>query len=165
MNKEFLISAFRHVRLRMLSKSGAASDRSDEEDALQEAFCRLWTRRESISRQCEAEGFLTVTARNIRIDQGRRRMTHPELDLDSAPEPTARTDDEDTSSDLMTEVKRLMESVLSPRDREILCRRDRDGWEFDEIAGHFGISEANARIIVSRARKTIRETYRKRNGR
>ena len=165
MNKEFLISAFRHVRLRMLSKSGAASDRSDEEDALQEAFCRLWTRRESISRQCEAEGFLTVTARNIRIDQGRKMQSRPEVDLDSAPEIAGHTDEEDTSADLMAEVARLMESTLSARDREILCHRDRDGWEFDELAEHYGISEANARIIVSRARKTIRETSRKRNGR
>ncbi|MDE6855666.1 MAG: sigma-70 family RNA polymerase sigma factor, partial [Muribaculaceae bacterium] len=40
-----------------------------------------------------------------------------------------------------------------------LYPRDRDGWEFDEIAESFGISEANARMIVSRARKTIRSLY------
>ncbi|MDE6633448.1 MAG: sigma-70 family RNA polymerase sigma factor, partial [Muribaculaceae bacterium] len=46
--------------------------------------------------------------------------------------------------------------------REILVHRDHDGWEFDEIASHYQISEANARMIVSRSRKTIREIYLKR---
>lgn len=62
--------------------------------------------------------------------------------------------------ELITEINRLIDAHLSPRDREILQRHDRDGWEFDEIADHFGISQANARMIVSRARKTIRTIYR-----
>lgn len=163
MNKEFFISAFRHVRLRMLSRSGADADDSDREDALQEAFCRLWTRKEQISSQSEAEGFLTVTARNIRIDKTRRIQAHPEVDLEATPE-LADSSEEDTQTGLISEVTRLIESALSERDREILYRRDRDGWEFDAIAEQYGLSEANVRMIVSRGRKTIREIYRKRNG-
>lgn len=131
----------------------------DDEDALQEAFCRLWTRRADFSSQREAEGFLTVAARNVSIDRQRRRQTHPETDIDTVDRHPEVEEDTDRD-DQIAEINRLIESHLSPRDRDILRRHDRDGWEFDEIAEHFHVSEANARMIVSRARKTIRTIYR-----
>ena len=155
MDKDFIVSAFRSVRRRFLARHG-----DEGEDALQEAFCRLWTRRGDFSSQGEAEGFLTVAARNLAVDGQRRRLAHPESDLkdiDRKP-----PDDDDDRYDLFGEISRLIEMNLSVRDREILLHRDHDGWEFDEIALHYGISEANARMIVSRARKTIRELYLKR---
>lgn len=130
----------------------------DDEDSLQDAFCRLWTRRDDFSSQGEAEGFLTVAARNLTVDRQRRRLAHPETDLkDMDRDPS--TDDDDDRSGLYGEVSRLIEGNLTERDREILLHRDRDGWEFDEIADYYGISEANARMIVSRSRKTIRKLY------
>ncbi len=134
----------------------------DEEDALQEAFCRLWTRRDDFSSQGEAEGFLTVTAKNLTIDGERRRQAHPETDIGNANKFSSDDEQSDSHNDLLIKIQRLIERNLSPRDREILLHRDHDGWEFDEIASQYGISEANARMIVSRSRKTIRELYLKR---
>ncbi|MDE6379224.1 MAG: sigma-70 family RNA polymerase sigma factor [Muribaculaceae bacterium] len=158
MERDFIISAFRSVRRRLMSRSS-----DDDEDALQEAFCRLWSRRADFSSQSEAEGFLTVAARNVSIDRQRRRQTHPETDIDAIDRHPEADDDPDPPVELIAEINRLIETQLSPRDREILNRHDRDGWEFDEIAEHFGISQANARMIVSRARKTIRTLYRQRH--
>ncbi len=154
MERDFFISAFRSVRRRFLARHG-----EDEEDALQEAFCRLWSRRDDFSSQGEAEGFLTVAARNLTVDGQRRRLSHPESDIEKANRMVS--DDEESSSctEQIMEIQRLMEASLSPRDREILLHRDRDGWEFDDIAARYSISEANARMIVSRARKTIRQLY------
>lgn len=159
MNREILTSAFRRVRLRMLSRRrGEAGD--DSEDALQEAFCRLWTRRDQISGPSEAEGLLAKAVRNIRIDSGRRRQAHPEVGLDDAPEDSYDASAADEEGEVIDRVERLAEQALSPRDREILYRRDRDDWDFDELAASYGLSESNVRMIVSRARKTIRELYR-----
>lgn len=156
MDKDFFISAFRNVKRRLNRRSG-----DDEEDALQEAFCRLWVRREGISSQSEAEGFLTVTSRRLSLDDLRRKQAHPETDLDGVEGDTTADDEDDLTSELYMEVDLLLDRNLSSRDREILCRRDRDGWDFDEIAEYYEISGSNARMIVSRARKTIRELYRK----
>ncbi|MDE5871317.1 MAG: sigma-70 family RNA polymerase sigma factor [Muribaculaceae bacterium] len=155
MERDFIISAFRSVRRRLMSRRN-----DDDEDALQEAFCRLWTRRADFSSQGEAEGFLTVAARNVTIDHQRRRQTHPETDIDAIDRHPTTEEDFDSRSDQIAEINRLIEAHLSPRDRDILRCHDRDGWEFDEIADHFGITQANARMIVSRARKTIRNLYR-----
>ena len=159
MNRDFLTSAFRRVRLRILSGRGDAG--GDSEDALQEAFCRLWTRREEISGPSEAEGLLATAVRNIRIDSGRRRQAHPQVGLDDPGYHDSSTEPEtDDRAELLRDVERLVAGALSARDREILYRRERDGWEFDELAEHYGLSEGNVRMIVSRARKRIRELYR-----
>lgn len=158
MERDFIISAFRNVRRRLMSRRA-----DDDEDALQEAFCRLWTRRADVSSQGEAEGFLTVAARNVSIDSQRRRQSHPESDIDTIDRHPTTEEDDDYKNEQLETVNRLIDTNLSERDREILRRRDRDGWEFDELAEYFGISEANARMIVSRSRKTIRNLYRKRN--
>ncbi len=156
-NKDFIISAFRTVRQRLLARRG-----DEDEDALQDAFCRLWIRRDDFSSQGEAEGFLTVAARNLIIDGQRKRQSHPEADMKEVDPHSVASDDDTDRKDLFIEVRRLIEENLSQRDAAILNRRDRDGWDFEEIAGYYGISEANARLIVSRSRKAIREIYRKR---
>lgn len=154
MERDFFISAFRNVRRRLMARHS-----DDDEDALQDAFCRLWTRRDDFSSQGEAEGFLTVAAKNITVDIHRRRQAHPETDIENASQYVS--DEEGTSSqnEQILEIRHLMQTCLSARDREILLHRDHDGWEFDEIASCYHISEANARMIVSRSRKAIREIY------
>jgi DNA-directed RNA polymerase specialized sigma24 family protein len=42
--------------------------------------------------------------------------------------------------------------------------RDRNGYDFDEIAARFGMSESAVRVALSRARKSIRNIYRTRYG-
>lgn len=157
MERDFIISAFRSVRRRLLSRRT-----DDDEDALQEAFCRLWARRSEFSTQSEAEGFLKIAARNVSIDRHRRRQNHPETDIESLERHPFMDEDPDPRLEQIAEINRLIEAHLSERDREILHRHDRDGWDFDEIADHFGITQANARMILSRARKTIRTLYRER---
>ncbi len=157
MERDFFISAFRNVRRRLMARHS-----DDDEDALQDAFCRLWTRRDDFSSQGEAEGFLTVAAKNITVDSHRRRQAHPETDIENANKFVLDDDGISSQNEQILEIKSLIKTYLSPRDQEILIHREHDGWEFDEIATHFQISEANARMIVSRARKTIREIYLKR---
>ncbi len=157
MEIDFFISAFRNVRRRLM-----AWHSDDDEDALQDAFCRLWTRRDNFSSKDEAEGFLTVTVRNLTVDNHRHRQAHPETDIENVVHFVPDNDEREDTENQFLEIRHIIETNLSKRDREILLHRDHDGWEFDEIASYYKISEANARLIVSRSRKTIREIYLKR---
>lgn len=158
MKKDFLTTAFERIRGRM-TRMGTADEYSDD---LQDAFCRLWSRRGQISDSDQAEGLLTVTAKNIRIDNIRRQKRHPSANLEDSGqiEESATTGNE--ADELYREVDRIISGSLSERDRKILHLRDRDGWEFDEIAESLGLTESNVRMILSRARKTVREAYRNR---
>lgn len=158
MKGDFLTTAFQRLRLRM-GRGGRGDDES--EDALQEAFCRLWPRRERLDDAAQAEGMLAAAARNIRIDAYRRRAAHPAAPVDQAAE-VADSPFGDESQSLYEEVDAAVREALGERDREILLLRDRDGLEFAEIAVRHFLSDANVRMIVSRARRRVREIYRKR---
>lgn len=157
MKRDFLTTAFERIRGRM-TRMGTADEYSDD---LQDAFCRLWSRREAIADTGQAEGMLTVTARHIRIDNLRHSSRYPTVNVEDAG-PIQDTEPGNDFSEIYSEVDRIIAKNLSERDRKILHLRDRDGWEFEEIAGHLGLTESNVRMILSRARKTVREIYRKR---
>lgn len=96
--------------------------------------------------------------KNIRIDSLRRQNAHPAIDIEAIKEPPESETTEDVT-DLFKEIDNLIRQHHSKRDREILFHRERDGWEFDEIADYYSISETNARVITARCRNKIRELY------
>ncbi len=159
--KDILTSVFERMRTRLLAKaSNVLSDDDEAHDVLQESFYRLWGKRAAINNIQQAEGLLMTTVRNLSIDMRRRRNTHPTRLINEAFD---RHDDtayeEESRRELLNSVERIVELHLSQRDRDILLKRDRDGWEFSEIAAIHGMTEGNVRVVVVRARKTVREIY------
>lgn len=150
-------------RLRMTARRMVDDDAVD--DALQDAFVRLWGRRDDFDCESAVEGVAVTTVRNICIDTLRRDTVRRHDNIDDNPSAAAVTDSGDTQQERMelyAEVADLIERQLSERDRRILYLRDRDGWEMQDIAIETGLSEANVRVILSRSRKTIRQIYLKR---
>lgn len=133
----------------------------DVDDALQDAFVRLWNRRGDLDTESVVEGVAVTAVRNICIDNVRRSTVRRHDDIDDNPSAAAVScDDFDKERDeLYGEVTSLIERELSERDRRILYLRDRDGWEMEDIAAEMGLSEVNVRVILSRCRKTIRQIY------
>lgn len=159
MKTDLLTIAFQRIRSRFVRRDYPVDD--DCEDALQEAFCRLWRRHVEIDDISHAEGLLSITSKNIMIDGLRKRSIHQQVNLGEIGDPPWEHNEND-SDELYAEVARMAAEKLTDRDREILFLREKDGMEFSELAVKFGISEANTRLIVSRARKTLREMYKKR---
>lgn len=161
MEEELLTSVFKRCKERLRLSARKFLDDDNADDALQEAFCRLWNRRAEFKSESMAEGMTFTTVRNICIDTLRRKTVR---NCDELNENTAELADDNSDNDDITEryrqVSQLIESRLNERDRKILYLRDRDGWEMDEISEETGLTEANVRVILSRARKTVRECYR-----
>lgn len=137
---------------------------SDEvvDDALQDAFVRLWSRRGDFHTENAVEGVAVTTVRNICIDTVRRDTVRRHDDIDDNPSAAATClDGDDTTEreELYGEVSAIIEQSLSERDRRVLYLRDRDGWEMEDIAEELGLSETNVRVILSRCRKTVRKIY------
>ena len=75
-------------------------------------------------------------------------------------------EDEQTISErkeLLDDVERLMEKVLSPSQRKIIELHEYEGQSYEEVAAQMGMQQAAVRMQISRARKALREEYRKRN--
>lgn len=75
-----------------------------------------------------------------------------------------RTDSKEQEvQEIFDEVKRIIELQLTETQRQVLWMRDYEGYSFAEIADAMDITEENARQILSRARRIVRETYKRLN--
>lgn len=159
MSEDFLTSAF--VKMRTVLRGTASRLLGNEaaaDDALQEAFYKLWNRHYVLASESDAAALLSRTVRNEAVDTLRQRKRHPQDSIEGRdlPEDTA-----EEREDLLRNVKQLISSQLTPIQQEILQRRDYNGEEYASIAEDLGMQETAVRMQLSRARKTIRETYRK----
>lgn len=155
MNTEFLTEAYikSGMKLRAIARR-ILGDSESADDMLQEAFVRLWQRREKIANESHATGILAVTVRNLSIDHVRESRTSQFTSIEEAENETDNNDRDTTEA--VKRVEEAIDKVLSDRDREILYHRERDGWEMSELAEYYGLTEVNVRSIISRGRKAVR---------
>ena len=153
---DILTDTYQRIRLRLKAGAGKLlADAEAAEDALQDAFVRLWGRYEVRSGR-EAEALLTRTVRNVSIDQLRKRKTVP-LAGDLPEEDVG-----ENREALFRRVEEMVDSELTDLQRLIVRRHEYEGLTLERIAEELGMQPPAVRMQLSRARKTIREQYRKR---
>lgn len=159
MSEKILISTFTAMRKKFLRMAmHILPSEDDAADALQEAFLRLWPRRDKIESNAEAEALTTTTLRNICIDNVRKRK------IETVPINEEHDSCEESNSELWEryhEVNKIIEKALTPQQKEVLELKDIQGHSIEEIAKRLSTTESAVRMNLSRARKKIRECYRK----
>lgn len=166
---DLLTSVFTDLRHRLKGlATGILGDSDDADDALQDAFCRLWQRRERIASQQEAEALSVTTVHNICIDTLRRHSHSPTVSIDenrdTSDEVVAADDDGvQAREELFNDVERIVSSRLTDQQQAVLRMRDIEGLSFDTIAESLDMQPAAVRVALSRTRKLIREIYLRRN--
>ncbi len=147
---DLFTEAFLKLRKR-LRKGEAWAD-----DALQEAFVRLWGRYSPAS-VTEAEALLSRAARNASTDEFRRKKPSPLGDEDIA------ADDDGPSPEEKEEAFKRVESIVNSRLSElqqyIIRRHQYEGASLETVARELGMNPPAVRMQLSRARKTIRTIY------
>ena len=153
---DILTDTYQRIRLRLKAGAGRLlADAEAAEDALQDAFVRLWGRYEVRSGR-EAEALLKRTVRNVSIDQLRKRKTVP-LSGDLPEEDVG-----ENREALFRRVEEMVDTELTDLQRLIVRRHEYEGLTLERIAEELGMQPPAVRLQLSRARKTIREQYRKR---
>ncbi|MDE6161708.1 MAG: sigma-70 family RNA polymerase sigma factor [Muribaculaceae bacterium] len=157
MGKEIVTEAFVAMRLRLHNMAcGILRDRAEADDAVQEAFCRLWESPASGDNVATRRRLVAVV-RNLCIDRLRRRITMQACAVSDAEaaacEPALHFDVEAIRLCLLRE--------LPPMQREVFRLVALEDYDYDEVAVRLGISEEAARANMSRARKKLRDVYRK----
>ena len=160
MKRDKVVSIFTHLhqRLHTTARNIAGDDNAD--DILQDAFCKLWTLKNLPSDQQQTEKIASTIVRNVSIDYRRSAERKTQSSIDKAD--TENSQDNDIR-ELFVTVKHIIELQLSDMQRQVLWMRDYEGYSFAGVAEKMCITEENARQILSRARKTIRETYKRIN--
>lgn len=149
-------------RLQIISASILGND-TEAEDALSEAFLRLWKHPQCVESSQQAEAVLTKTVRNLSIDEVRKRRSHPTADWEQVSNQQFTSEEEDEVDEItlrLQRIEKLMDECLSPVQQQVLRMRDVDGRTYAEIAQHLNMQETAVRMQLSRARKHLRELYR-----
>lgn len=157
-----ITSAFTTLREQMLSLAERITgNRDDAADAVQDAFVKLWMQRGHYDNARHARGAGLTTVRNTSIDLVRRYSHYREVPVEQAAAIEV-TEAHNEREQAYLQVRAIIDKELSANQRAIIDMREMQGMEFDDIAARLGMQPATVRVELSRARKRIREIYRKR---
>lgn len=162
MSKETLTSTFTELRKNFLRLAMRfLPNKEDADDALQEAFFRLWRHADQIGSREEAEALTVVTVKNLCIDTLRKRNNIPTVELDENRDESVcdQADESIEREERFRMLERIIELRLTPLQQQILRMKEYEGKKYNEIADILGMQEPAVRMQLSRARKEIRDCY------
>ncbi|RHJ84771.1 RNA polymerase sigma factor [Parabacteroides sp. AM08-6] len=138
-------------------------NKADAEDILQDAYYKLWSRREELIDVQNPEAFCVTLVKNLCLDYLRSAHAnrHEEeitevvtLAADSSPEKELE------ATDKLQLICRLI-NRLPDNQRQVMKLRGINDCSIEEIEEITGLSAVNIRVLLSRARKIIREQVNK----
>jgi RNA polymerase sigma-70 factor (ECF subfamily) len=139
-------------------------NREEAEDTMQEVMLRLWTNRQNLDTYHSVEALAVRMTRNLCLDKLKSQKRKPMVDVSvleanaDCTTPYQKTE----LSDSLGLVRRLF-NELPEQQKLILHLRDVEDYSFEKIEEVTGLSTNNIRVILSRARKNVRENYLKVN--
>ena len=142
------------IAFRMMGNS------QDAEDMVQEAYLKLWKKRDELVGILNVEAYCVALIKNICYDV--LRGSH--LDEDSRPPEelnltgNANIAQEIERKDEMNHLRKLIER-LPKQQKQVMLLRDLNDWSFEDIEKVTGLNAVNIRVLLSRARKKIREQF------
>ena len=134
----------------------------DAEDMVQEVYMKLWSKRDALPDVQDVEAYCVTLTKNMCIDRLRIAEVEKE-DVDEVPTMLAATDDVEAQverRDAVEQVKQIIET-LPEHQQQVITLRDMEDCSFEEIVEQTGLTAVNIRMLLSRARKTIRERLKK----
>lgn len=132
----------------------------DAEDMVQDAYLKLWDRRGQLAEVVNAEAYSVTLIKNLCYDA----LRHNRLEEDErAPEELCLPAEcnvisETEQRDEVNQIHRLI-GRLPHQQKLVMTLRDMNGYSFEEIEQATGLNAVNIRVLLSRARKKIREQF------
>ncbi|MCL1934387.1 MAG: RNA polymerase sigma factor [Candidatus Azobacteroides sp.] len=136
----------------------------DAEDILQDTYCKLWNKRTELIGINQPEAFCVRLVKNLCLDFLRAPRNRP--DNESIESVTVMTEtnpeNELENKEKMQHIEAMIEQLLE-KQRIVIQMRGCGDCSFEEIEAATGESAANVRVLLSRARKTLKTMLINRN--
>lgn len=131
---------------------------AEAEDAVQELYLKLWDTRDRLDAVQSPKAYSIQLLKNLCLNRLRkaRRLAFPT----SLPEPETAPPQDDA-----LDARRRLDQVLAgikslpDRQREVLLLRTLEGLSYPEIARRTGMNPPTLRVLLARARKTLKNAY------
>lgn len=132
----------------------------DAEDMVQEAYLKLWNKRDELAEIKNPESYSVVIIKNLCFDFLRSAKdnidNHAPEDLNIAGDTAIATEIE--ARDELDRVKEVI-SHLPRQQQQVMLLRHINDCSMEEIEKITGLNAINIRVLLSRARKKIREQF------
>jgi RNA polymerase sigma factor (sigma-70 family) len=135
---------------------------SDEmaHDAIQQSMMKLWEIRKQLDKCTNLKAFVFRVVRNVCLDELKKKKPLFVEEPGSFSNQSFMVDKSHEQQEMVTIVKHVINS-LNENQREVIQMRDIDGLEFEEIAEITSMDIPYIRVLLSRARKTVKEKLEK----
>lgn len=135
-------------------------DSQGSQDIVQEAYLKLWDKRHELEDIERPEAFAITTVQNLCLNliRWKKDKITASYDYDIVEERSLEKEIE--SKDKAVYIKQLIEQ-LPEQQRQVMILRHYEDYSYEEIETLLGLDIRNIRVIVSRARKTLREQFEK----
>ena len=137
------------------------NNREDAEDILQETYCKLWNKRDELSQILQPEAFCIKLVKNLCFDKLRiqKRITMEDISESHFPQNHEITVDQGIVNREKLEQIETWIRQLPEKQRQVIQLRGYGDCSLEEIEIITGESAANVRVLLSRARKTLKEKF------
>jgi RNA polymerase sigma-70 factor (ECF subfamily) len=135
-------------------------NREEAEDLLQDVLLKLWTNKQDLDTYQSVEALALTTTRNLCLDRLKARKHRRTADIDGREIDSgyATPDQLTEAADSESLLQRLLDA-LPEQQRYVLHLREVEGYSYEEMEELTGLSVNNLRVILSRARKSMRDGY------
>ena len=152
------LSAFMSVRPRLFGIAyRMLRSAAEAEDVVQDVWVRWQTTNRHVVR--DAAAFLVTTTTRLAINVVQSARSRREACVDSwMPEPVDHSDDPQLQTERVQALGcglRLLMEALTPTERAAFILREAFDYPYRHIANVLGLEEANARQVVTRARRHV----------
>ena len=131
----------------------------EAEDLTQEVYAQLWSKRESLSAISNPIANCSVLVRNHYLNQARKqRVETTEMAREHVVADGHRLEDVIAQKQACEQVMRLI-GQLPEQQRKVVTLHDVEGCSNEEIRQQTGLTSTHIRVLLSRARKTIRQMF------
>jgi len=132
--------------------------RDEAEDATQELYLKLWKNKESLEGYQNMEAFAMTMTKNYCLDQLKSKRAS---NLTLVHSNYANPDSLQKTIEAKDEAGLMLQLIdeLPEKQRLVIQLRDVENYEFDEIGEILEMEPTAIRVTLSRARKTLREKF------
>lgn len=132
-------------------------DPHEAEEIAQEAFTRALRALPTFEGERRFYPWMTVIAGRLCVDSHRRRgRSEPSSQVDLG---VIEGGQEKIVDAVDIEILRTAMGSLAPRHREVLDLREQQGWSYQQIADHYGVSLGTVEALLFRARKALKREF------
>ena len=154
---ELILRFHRHV---YQTAYAVLRSRLDAEEVSQDTFLRMYQKLHTLQDEHAFYAWLTTTTTRLAIDHARRTKKHQSQPLEDVPETLAAFSPDPAARTVLSEAL----DRLSTEHRAILLLRERDGYEYQEIADILKIPIGTVKSRLANAKKSLRMQLYERDG-